>query len=332
MIPMAFSRVGFMISRRCARLGVAALTFGCVFNPVAPRAAEAGLAIVQRSNGLPGSSKTAVTQQRLLVGTGKFRLDDTTLPKSRSVIVRLDKGVIWELDPELELYTESAFAHYREQREEAEQDREKAREAALEKLSGAELDAWLARKGMRKDGKRVVETKRGSWETADGTRLQRVAIELNGVTQVAVWQTDKFKDDYKPPKELFEFYDQCGVFPADVTEALKREVTLFPLRIYANIDLFSAGAVIETRVDGVSHWPEEPERFEVPSTYKLVKEFPKERIAKKEFRCPVCGKVVDPLATEFFRKDKRTGEKLFFDAQECWIEFGVSGPKGNKTE
>lgn len=306
-------------------LAAALIVLGTIGGVLASRA-EAGLAIVQRSNGLPGTSSASVTQQKLFVGTGKLRLDDVTVPKARSIIIRLDKGVVWELDHDMELYTETKFEHYKEQRQDAEAKRERAREQALEKLSGADLDAWLAKNGVRKDGKRIVEVKRGPWEVTGGTRLQRVAIELNGVTQVAVWQTDKYRDEYKAPKELFEFYDKVGAFPDDVAAELKKAFDLFPLRIYANIDLFSAGAVIETRVEAIAHWPEEPERFEVPSNYKLVKEFPKEKIARKAYRCPVCKKAIeDPREAQFSEKDKRTGEKVFLDSEECWKEFLASG-------
>jgi len=284
--------------------------------------ADAGLVIRQRSNGLPGKARDSVTVQELLVGKGVFRLRDLETPTARYLIVRLDREVIWEVDPALELYTETAFQVWRKKREEAEGEREETRKAALRKLSGEELARKLKEIGLREDGKRLVTVERGPVKVVEGARMERIAILLNGQTQVAVWETDRYQQ-YKPPQELFDFYDKCGVFPPDVTEKLKQEVTLFPIRIHANIDLFSVGTVIETSVDAVAEWPESGggEEFKVPSNYRKVDEFPKEKIEKKTYACPVCGTAVDPVAAPHHEKDPATGEKVYFDDEECWIKY-----------
>lgn len=41
----------------------------------------------------------------------------------------------------------------------------------------------------------------------------------------------------------------------------------------------------------------------------------------KEYRCPVCGKVVSALDSEFRHRDPVTGEILLFDREECYRKF-----------
>jgi YHS domain-containing protein len=315
-----------LTSRR--RIAAAVIGFFAALVPLAR--AEAGLVIYQRSNGIPGASGTAEKEYKLLVGTGKLALIDESSSEARRVIARIDRQVYWEIDPKLEEYRELEFAEYRRKRDDAERDRDKARRTMLDKhekgiVSDAELDEWLKERGVRKDGARRLEVKKGPLVPDGGARKQLVSIEVNGVTQVAVWQTDRYEGKYAPPQELFDFYDQTRLFPEDVTSALKREVTLFPIEIYADIDFFSAGATITTSVRSVGEWTEEPERFELPKGYRKVDEFSKEKLAAKEWSCPVCGKKVDPLETKYHLKlpdpETKRDVKHFFDSEDCMIEF-----------
>jgi hypothetical protein len=327
MIRLGFARERFMVSAARRRLIAATSAILVVCASVLASRASAGLAIDQRSTGLPGSSTERPREQKLLIGSGAIRIEDRTT--GRSLIIRLDKGVVWEVDPKLEMYTETTFEHFRDLRREAEKRREEAYELIVKKhaegkLPDAEFRRELAEKNLRADGKRIVTVERAP-AVLDGERVERVAVELNGVTQVAVWQTDRYKDQYRPPQELFDFYDKCQFLPDDVTAALRKAVTLFPVRIFADIDYYSAGQTLETWIKSVSEWPEDPTKFEGPGAargFKRVKEFPKEQIAKREYRCPICGKLVDPATTPYPpAKDKKTGEKVYFDSQDHWEEF-----------
>jgi YHS domain-containing protein len=321
-LPRALAR-GCATRNFAARLRAiaAACAIGVFAFALAPLA-RAGLVVDARMTGLPGDPAPA--HEKLLLGGGKLKLVDLR-DGGRTLIVRLDAGVVRELDPKLQMYTETSFEYLQEQRKDAERKRDDARKVIVKKhdekvIDDAEFERLLRERNVRADGKRIVTVARGS-ELLDGERVERVAVELNGVTQVAVWETTKYKD-YKPPKELFEFYDKCGFLPDDVTDALRKNVTLFPARIYANIDYYKAGDVIDTRVESVSEWPETADAFEVPPSYKKVKEFPKEDAGQKVFLCPICGKPVDPATTPYPpERDKKTGEKFFFDSQEHWEEF-----------
>lgn len=297
----------------------------CALASVGASRALAGLAILQRSEGIPGTSGGERDYQ-LLVGSGKFKLVDARSKDARYVIARLDRQVYWEVDPKLEEYRELEFQTYRMQRSDAERNREKSRLVMIEKrdkgtISDAELEKWLRENASRKDGSRDVTVQRSPWTVRDGYRQQRVVIELNGVTQVAVWQTDRYEGKYVPPKELFDFYDQMSLFPEEVSRALLREVKLFPVEVYANIDFFAKGAEITTKVLSVVDWPENAAEFELPPGLHKVDRFSEQKVAEKEWKCPICGKPVDPRTATMHDKDPRTGEKVFFDREDCFLEF-----------
>jgi len=315
---------GASLSRALVVLAICALTALAAAAPAA-----AGLLILQRSQGIPGTAVGSEREYRLLVGDRRFKLSDTTQKDARSVIARLDKGVYWEVDPKLEEYREIEFAYYRMQRVEAEIDRDKARRDMLSKrdkgvITERDLEEWLTARGLLRDGGRQLSVTRTAFVERNGARQQLVTIALNGVTQVAVWQTDKYEGQYQPPKELFDFYDQMSLFPEDVSKALLREVKLFPLEVFADIDFFAKGAQITTKVTAVSGWTDDPAEFELPAGLRKVSEFSREKITRKEHRCPVCDKVVDPQTTPFHGKDPVTKEKVFLSSEECLIEFSIN--------
>lgn len=302
----------------------AAFAVGTICLGILAARVEAGLLITQHSSGLPGKPDGAPTPGRMLVGTGKLRIDDRS-EGGRQYIVRLDRAVVWEVDPKLEMFTETTFEFLRKRREQAEEKRDKARELHLKKhadklIDDAKLAEFLRENAATRDGKLVVTVARAP-AVLGGERVERIAVELNGVTQVAVWQTDKYKE-YKPPQELVDFLDRSGVLPEDIATALKQALTLFPVRIEAHVDYFEAGGDLEFRIDGVVAWPEEADKFEVPASYRKVDEFPKGAILAKTYKCPICSKVVDPVTAVGPEKDKKTGEKLFFcsvDHEEEYI-------------
>ncbi len=306
-MPTRNPRIHKML-RRCA----GAFLTACF---LAATSAHAGLLINQRSNGLPGAAADEVAPQRLFIGAGAMRLDDLR-PGGRSVIVRLDREVLWEIDPRLRMYVEQPFAALRRRRLKAEREREEKRLQALERLEGAELEAWLERKGLRRDGKRIVRTEHLGPETIGHWHTEHVRIVLNDKPVIELWTTDDIAQ-YAPPPELFEFYDKVGLFPDDVVAAL-REVRGFPVRMHAEIDLDTLGAEIETQVASVHDWPEDPSRFELPQGYRRVDRFParpRGEAAVAAPRCAQCGKRIEEAG------ERVPGSDAYVCSRRCLLEY-----------
>ena len=290
-------------------------------------AAEGGIIVRQRSNGIPGRARDRAIPQTLTVGEKGFRIDErnpagptaTAAAKNRYVIVRLDKEVIWEVDPELRCYVEQGFDYFRRERARAERDREQARKLVFERYAPEEREAELQRRRLRADGRRVVEVEGPVPGPAiAGKRTERTTILVNRHKVVEVFATRDIPE-YKPPAALFEFYDKTGIFEEEIVAALKA-IQGFPLRIYVHVDFFSVGAEVESEVEpgGVCEWPEDPKAFELPAGFVKVDELPKpSNGSAKEYRCPVCGRPVDRVRG--IRGP--SGEDVLFDSEEHMIEY-----------
>lgn len=260
-------------------------------------AAEAtGLIVRQRSNGIPGRGKDEVVAQEMRVGERAFLIRDQE-KDARYTIVRLDEEKIYEVDPRLEKYTVQSFDWFREKRKKADEDREIARKAILEKFSGEEQARELARRHLRADGKQVVTVERAPGETIREHRTRRTSILVNGAPAVVVYATDEI-EEYEPPRVLFEFYEKAKLFPDEVIAELKK-IEGFPLKIHVNVDFYSAGAAIQSTVEDVAAWPVDERAFEVPPHYERVDEFPRPEERCPDIACALCGaKIADPAKAE----------------------------------
>src|SRR5579862_5843424 len=107
MIRLALGRERLMITAARLRAIAAACAIGVFAFALAPLA-RAGLVVDARMTGLPGDPAPA--HEKLLLGGGKLKLVDLR-QDGRALIVRLDKGVVWELDPKLQMYTETSFEY-----------------------------------------------------------------------------------------------------------------------------------------------------------------------------------------------------------------------------
>ncbi len=282
--------------------------------------ARGGIVVEQRSNGLPGKGGGDTVEQTLTVGEGTLRLDDKG--SKRYLIVRLDKGVIWEVDPQLKLYTEAKFEWFREKREQAYAEKEATRKAILRKSYDAALkERYLRDVNVREDGEIVVRIERGPRERVNGYDAEKVAIWENWKPIIEVWVTrDLEKEGYQRPKEIFDFYDKVGLFHPKVVEKLK-EIEGFPVKLFFEIDLVDAGASVRTDVLRVAERNPPASEFELPAGFQIIEELPDVPVggpAAADFRCPVCGAVVDPA-----KGVQGVGpfRKLWFDSQEHWDRF-----------
>ncbi|RME71023.1 MAG: DUF4412 domain-containing protein [Planctomycetota bacterium] len=279
--------------------------------------AHAGLLIRQQANGLPGLAEGEVAPQRLFVGERAMRLEDLR-EGGRTVIVRLDEGLIWEIDPTLGMYTEQTFEALRRRREKAERDREEKRRLALERLSGEELESWLRRKGLRRDGKRIVTTEHLGGERVGRWHARHLRITVNDKPAIELWVTDEIPE-FEPPAAWFDLYDETGLFPKDVTAAL-RAVEGFPVRVIAHVDLDTVGATLRSEVESVHDWPERPERFVLPDGLRRVDRFPErskrsDGEAAEPVRCVQCGKVIENPV------ERVPGGTGYVCSRRCLIEY-----------
>lgn len=283
-------------------------------------ASGAGLLVRQHSNGLPGMARNDVLPQMVKVGHDAMRIDSGNAADKagRSLIVRLDKEVFWELDHHLRLYIAKPFSFLREQRLKAEAEREEARQAALERLRGEELETYLKIKGMRRDGKRHVTVTKGVEVRIGRYKAVPTHISINGKLVISVWESFDIPE-YKQPPELLGVYNKGGLFCDEVTQALKA-IEGFPVQVYAHIDFFAVGAKMHTRVDTVVEWPEDKSAFAIPEGYRLVRRFPRIAQASDSVTCQVCKK-------ELAEPNIRTpGGKGFVCSKGCGFEY-IKDPK-----
>lgn len=285
--------------------------------PLASRA-SAGIVIEQRSNGLPGKAGGRTVEQTLTIGDNALRLDDKG--SQRYLIVRLDKGVIWEVDPELKLYLESKFDWYRRQREEAYAEKEASRRSILKKsYEAAVKERYLRDLNVREDGKVIVRTERGTRERVNGYDTEKVTIWENWKPIIEVWVTrDLEKDGYERPRELFEFYDKVGLLHPDVVQELKK-IEGFPVRLSLDFDFVTAGASVRTDVTAVAKRDPPPSEFELPAGCQLYDqgdELPAPAAAAEV--CLVCGAKIERAKAI---RGLVPHQKHWFDKRACWDEF-----------
>ncbi len=282
---------------------------------------EVGLILEQRSNGIPGKEKSASAPHILKIGGGGIRVEEKR-KGARVVIVRLDREVYWELDPDRQLYTEMTFARFRKKRERAEKEREEARRLALTQFKDRpeKLAQFLNDKGLRADGKRILvhnrlqDQKIGAWSAV------RHTLSVNGRVYLDVWATDAI-DEYEPPAELYAFYDRCGLLPANVTAALRR-VEGFPVRLLATLNYYSMGTTLDAEVQAVMAWPVDRSAFEIPEGFTRVEKFPgtEESVSNS---CPVCGEA-KKLTT------RPPGVRMYVCSRVCALEVARDPRKYKK--
>jgi hypothetical protein len=253
-------------------------------------AAEAGLIVRERSNGLPGRSTSEVVPHTLLVGEKALRLQDRD--GGRYTIVQVERQKIFEVDPQLQQYTEQDFAYLRRERQKADADREDARKMILERLSGAEQAQELAKRHLRADGKRVVTVESVPGDKIMGYHTRLISIFENGGRVLAANVTDEIKE-YEPPKVIFDFWERSGLFSDEIVAEMKK-IQGFPLRLDVEVDFNGKVLELQSQVEDVRDWPEDPRVFEVPAKCVKVDEFAREQAPAEKITCAVCGKELAP--------------------------------------
>jgi hypothetical protein len=298
-----------------------ALTIAALGGVFAARACHADSRLGALAPGILIEQDSKGEKQRLLVGNGSIRID--TVGSRRYVIVRLDKEVVWEIDPDLKMYAETPFKYYRERREKAYEEKAEVQKLIVDKFKGEEREKRLKEANLREDGTFVIRVERGGRERVRTFDTERVTIYENWNPVIEAWVTDDLKKDgYERPPELFQFYEKVGLFHPKVIEAMKG-IEGFPVRIRAEIDLSDVGGSLASEVLTVAKADPKPAEFELPSGLNEVPELP-EPVPPDAARppCAVCGKPSNPM----FRGPPPL-TKYFMCSAACQREFTVNPKK-----
>ena len=168
----------------------------------------------------------------------------------KTTIIRLDKELMWHVDPVESTYTEITFA-----------EMEQTSAAMKEEMAKAKAKMSEEAKDMSPEEKKMMEslmgskmaemmgsggditlslTRTGEKEKIGGYQCERVIMTLNGDPLVDMWVTDT----YDLGGELFKLYKKMNIFQYDPTEELEK-FKGFPMKTVSSMDM-GMGAVTST--------------------------------------------------------------------------------------
>jgi len=184
-------------------------------------------------------------RMRVYVSKGKVRVED--LSASKTVIVRLDKGVIWGMDEKDKTYTEVSLKEFSEQ--------------------------WRAqreRAGVDEKGGKV-ETERGKDNRiVAGYECAHYIIREAGRPVLEVWCTEEL--DVPEKKDLFDYSERLGEFSRNVLSAA-RKLKGFPMRMKATKYVGASRVEVFRELLLLEQEPVDPAKFEVPEDYHKLSVF-----------------------------------------------------------
>jgi hypothetical protein len=236
------------------------------------------------AEGLPWSPKGVTESHLLEIAPGAVRL--VSEKTGEGIIVHLEKGLAFVLNPRVGQYEEQPLTDLS-----LDKERAKSRERKLEKILGADVsdevkDKWLAREGLRRDGKTVVtveETEKA--RLIAGRTCTLTKIVENGKDRVLLW----LDTGLPRPSGFDRFLSESGLLPSAMAGEIAA-LTGFPLGMEINLDYKVADIRVE--IHATSHDVAEipPESFRVPEGLVARKDAERD---DDEDTCATCGKALD---------------------------------------
>jgi hypothetical protein len=160
----------------------------------------------------------------------------------KTIITRLDKGVIWGLNEVDKTYTEITLEEW-----------QKAQQSA-----GGDLDAKLAI---------TVEEDKAEEETLCGHPCRKFTLSCDGEPVLRLWSATAL--DIPEKTDLYDYAKALARFSKALLEKA-RHVPGFPLRVRA-IETIGAGKVeIFREITTIRRDPVDPSLFEIPKDFKKL--------------------------------------------------------------
>lgn len=258
------------------------------------------------AEGLPWSPKGVAESHILLIGPDAVRL--VSERTGEGIILDLVKKVSYVLNPRVGQYDEQPLTRLN-----LEEERAKSRERAREKILGSDesdevKDKWLAREGLRRDGKTIVtveETEKV--RLIAGKTCTLTKIVENGKDRVLLWM-----DPGLPrPSGFDRFLSETGILPGAMADRIAG-LTGFPLGI--EIDLDYKVADIRVEIFATSHEAVEvpPESFRVPQGLVARGD-----VEKDEDTCGTCGKALEGNKNFPLSFPEKGGYTLYYHSEAC---------------
>jgi hypothetical protein len=179
------------------------------------------------------------TRMKVYVRSRMVRAEDTGAGKT--IITRMDKGVIWGLNEANKTYTEITFKEWQQARQSA----------------GADRDA--------KSAITVEEAKEE--ETLCGHPCRKFTLFADGQPVMYLWNAAAL--DIPEKTDLYDYVKCLGKFPKALLDKA-RNVPGFPLRVKAIESIGSEKVEIFREITMIRLDPVDPKLFEVPNDFKKV--------------------------------------------------------------
>ena len=191
---------------------------------------------------VPMAGKRSETEeQKILYRSGMMKTID--LDTGRMTILRMDKGLMWEVDPEDSTYTEITFAEMEEMAAEGKERMAKAKaemeaqmedmspeeQKLMEKLMGGKMAALM---GAEEGSVELSVRRTGEKEKIGGYTCERTIVTANDDPFVEMWVTDEFDLG----GQLFAFYEKMNLFKHEPTEELE-QFKGFPMKTVFTMDM-----------------------------------------------------------------------------------------------
>ncbi len=197
------------------------------------------------------------------------KMKEVDLDKNTIVIYRLDKELVWTLNPENKTYFEVRFEDIdKEMKEIREQMADKMaklnpqQRQMMQEMLGDKFNAMFGEKSSMEASFKVT----GKTKNINGYKCKQVIMLLNKTPLMEMWLTDR----YNLGTDFLEYYEKSGLVQGKISNI--KELTGFP--IYTKVETSNkyGNSVEEMTVKKIVRTKISDKEFEIPAGYKKVLE------------------------------------------------------------
>jgi len=211
-------------------------------------------------------------EQQVFYKAGKMKMVE--LGTGKATILRLDRELVWEVDPRGGTYTEITFADMEKMSAQGKQKMAKAKtemmkgmedmspeeRQAMEKLMGGKLGAMM---GGETRTVKLSKKMTGEKQNINGYDCERMIMMVNEEPLVDMWSTNTFDLG----AEMFKFYDKMKLFEFEISKDLK-DFKGFPMKTVFRTDMGMGSVESTTTVTKIVKGPVSDKEFDLPQGLK----------------------------------------------------------------
>lgn len=196
------------------------------------------------------------------------KMKEVDLDENIVEIYRLDKGLVWTLNPERKIYFEVRFEDIDKQMKQIQQQMAEKMEQLdpqqrqmMQEMLGEKFNAMFDRSSMQASFKVTGKTK-----NINGYKCKQVIMLLNKSPLMEMWLTDR----YNLGNDFIEYYEKSGLVKGKISNA--KELSGFPIYTKMETTTKLGNSVEETTVKKIVQTKIVDKEFEIPAGYKKVTE------------------------------------------------------------